>query len=99
MQAAAQDVAANQATAAEELFADVDTLCEQASALLAELVKQVGAAGRPTPAMPVACQQSKVYMLDASSQHRWPTTHTCRRVTRRTVTSCAPPPSSCAWPS
>lgn len=40
VQAAAQDVATNQVAAAEELFADVDTLCQQAAAVLAELVKQ-----------------------------------------------------------
>ncbi|PRW59777.1 hypothetical protein C2E21_1489 [Chlorella sorokiniana] len=46
VQAAAQEVAANQAAAAEELFTDVNALCEQAAAVLAELVKQGDEADR-----------------------------------------------------
>lgn len=55
VQAAAQDVAAGQAAAAEELFTDVDVLCEQAAAFLAELVKQVRC--RAAYAAPWACQR------------------------------------------
>lgn len=43
MQAAAQQVAADQATASDAFFSDVDAVCNNAAHYLAELSKQVGA--------------------------------------------------------
>lgn len=109
VQAIAQDVAADQAAAAEELLTDVDALCEQAAAFLAELVKQVR--WRAACAAPWACQRIagmcpaavSVLTLEIGRPAVYLSTTlqpaTLRRVTRRTGTSCAPRRSSCVSPS
>ena len=106
-QAAAQEVAANQAAAADELFGDVDALCEQAAAFLAELAKQVGsermpihgawlwASFGPGVGLPSAERaQLPIPRMKSVPPPRAPPVPSCQccRATRRTSRSCELPP-------